>query len=100
MRLDQISNKVIRGQLGVTSIEDKIKEVRLTWFEDIRRRSMDASVRRYEKLDCPNHKRSRGRPRKSWSEVIRHDLEALGLVEDMVQDIKLWRSRIKVVDSK
>ena len=42
--------------------------------------------------------RSSGRPKKSWSEVIRHDLKTLGLVEDMTQDRKFWRDRIKVTD--
>ena len=63
-------------------------------------RSMDAPVRRCEKLYCPDHKRSRGRSKKSWSEVIRHDLEALGLVEDMTEDRTLCKSKIKVVDSR
>ena len=45
-------------------------------------------MRRCEKLDHPDLKRSRGRPKKSWSEVIQHDLEALG-VEDMAQDRRL-----------
>ena len=31
-------------------------------------------------------------------EVIRHDLRMLGLVEDMTQDRKRWRARIKVID--
>ena len=57
---------------------------------------MHAPVRRCEKLDRSDYKRSRGRPNKSWSEVIRHDLKTLGLVEDMIQDRRLWRSRIKV----
>ena len=35
-----------------------------------------------------DHRSSRGRPKKSWSEVIKHDLKALGLVEDMAQDRK------------
>ena len=34
----------------------------------------------------------------SWSEVIRHNLRTLGLVEDMAQDRILWRARIKVAD--
>jgi len=42
------------------------------------------------------YRRSRGRPKKSWREVIRHDLRTLGLVEDMAQDRKFWRARIKV----
>ena len=58
---------------------------------------MDAPVRRCETIECLNYKRSRGRLKKSWSEVIRHDLRTLGLVEDMAQDRKLWRARIKVI---
>ena len=50
-------------------------------------------------IECLDYRRSRGRPKKSWSEVIRHDLKILGLVEDMAQDKKkLWRARIKVAD--
>ena len=59
---------------------------------------MDAPVRRCENIDLLDCKRSRGRPKKSWSKVIRHDLKTLGLVEDMAQDRTPWRSRIKVVD--
>jgi len=59
---------------------------------------MDVLVRRYETIECPDYRRSRGRSKKCWSEVIRHDLKTLGLIEDMAQDRGLWRSRIKVVD--
>ena len=99
-RLDKIRNEVIRGKIGVASIEDEIRETRLRWFGHIRRRSMDAPVRRCEKLDRPNYRRSRGRPKKSSSEVIRHDMKTLGLVEDMAPDRKLWKVRIKVADCR
>jgi len=55
-------------------------------------------VRRCETIGCPNYRRSRDRPKKSWSEVTGHDLKTLGLVEDMAQDRKLWRAKIKVAD--
>ena len=97
-RLDRIRNEVIRGKVGVASIEDKMREARLRWFGHIRRRPRDAPVRRCETLECLEYRRSRGRPKKSWSEVIRNDLRALGLVKDMAQDRKLWRARIKVED--
>jgi len=97
-RLDKIRNEVIRGKIGVASIEDKIREARLHWFGHIRRRSMDTLVRRCEKIDLPRLSRSRDRPRKSWSEVIRHDLKTLGLVEDMAQERRLWRSKIRVAN--
>ena len=37
-------------------------------------------------VECLDYRRSRGRLKKSLSEVIRHDLTTLGLVEDMAQD--------------
>ena len=90
-RLDKIRNEVIKDKIGVASIEDKMRETRLRWFGHVRRRPMDAPVRRCETIECLNYKRSGGRPKKSWSEVIKHDLRTLGLVEDMAQDRKLWR---------
>jgi len=59
---------------------------------------MDAPVRRYEKLDRSDYRRSKGKSKNSWSEVVQHDLKTLGLVEDMTQDRRLWREKIKVVD--
>ena len=98
-RLDGIRNEVIRGKIGVASIEDKMREARLHWFGHIRKRPMDALVRRGETIVWLDHRRRRGRPRKSWREVIRHELKTLGLVEDIAHDRKLWRVRIKVTDS-
>ena len=98
-RLDKVRNEVIRSKIGVAAIEDKMREARLHWFGHIRRRSMDASVRRWETIECLDHRRHRGRPMKSWRELIRHDLKTLGLVENMAHDRKLWRVRIRVTDS-
>jgi len=64
-RFDKIRNEEIRGKSGVASIEDKIKYARLRWFGYIRRRNLNVPVRRYEKIDHPDYKRSRGRPKKS-----------------------------------
>ena len=89
---------MIRGKIGVASIEDKMREVRLHWFGHIRRRPGDAPVRRCKIIKCLEYRRSRDRPKKSWSEVIRYDSRTLGLVKDMAQDRKLWRARIKVTD--
>ena len=74
---------MITGKTGVASIEDKMREARLHWFEHIKRRSMDALVRRGETIVCSDHRRRRGMSKKSWREVIRHDLKILGLVENM-----------------
>ena len=56
-RIDKIRNEVIRDKIGVTSIEDKIREARLHWFGYIRRRNIGALVRRCKKLDRPDYRR-------------------------------------------
>ena len=92
-RFDGIRNVLIRGKVGVTLIEDKMREARLISFGNIKKRSMDATVRKCQKIDI-----SRYRLRKSWNDVIRHNLKTLGLMDDMAQYRKLWKSKIKVAD--
>ena len=58
----------------MTSVEDKMRDVTLTWFGHIRW-SMSALVRRCERIILLECRRGRGRPRKSWNEVIRHGLK-------------------------
>ncbi|PHT86511.1 Brefeldin A-inhibited guanine nucleotide-exchange protein 5 [Capsicum annuum] len=69
-------------------MEDKIREGRLRWFGHMMRRGMDAPVRRYERLALDGFRRSRGRPKKYWRKVIRHDIGLLQLSEDMALNRK------------
>ena len=85
-RLDRIRNVDIRSKVGVVSIVDKLRESRLRWFGHVRRRQITAPVRRCESLELGALCRGRGRPKKSWMEVIRQDLNALNLSEDMTSD--------------
>ena len=51
-------------------------------------------------INIPKGKRGRGQPKKSLDEVIREDLKVVGLTEDLAQDRKLWRDRIRILDRK
>ncbi|KAF3647890.1 putative cadmium/zinc-transporting ATPase HMA2-like [Capsicum annuum] len=88
-RRDRARNETIREKVGVTSVECKMREARLRWFGHVKRRSMDAPVRRCERLALDGFRRGRGRPKKYWGEVIRRDMEQLQLTEDMTLDRKL-----------
>ncbi|XP_070013241.1 uncharacterized protein [Nicotiana sylvestris] len=96
-RMNKIRNEDIREKVGVDPIDDKMREARLRLFGHIQRRSLDAPVRRCERLDLVGTMIGRGRPKKYWEEVIRRDIARLQISEDMALDRKLWRSSIKVV---
>ena len=98
-RMDRISNGAIRDLVKVVPIEDKMREIRLRWFGHIKR-SADVLVRRYEGINTPRGKRGRGRPNKSLDKVIREDLRVVGLTEDLAQDRRLWRDRIRILDHR
>ncbi|XP_070033091.1 uncharacterized protein [Nicotiana tomentosiformis] len=88
-KLDRIRNTVIRDKVGVTPIEDKIREARLMWFGHVSRRSTDALVRRSERLILEDLWRCRDRPKKRWGEVTKQDMAQLQLTEDMTLDRKI-----------
>ena len=58
--MDRISNGVIRYLVKMTPIEDKMRETRCKWFGHMKRRNVDAPVRRYERINIPEGKRGRG----------------------------------------
>ncbi|PHT33826.1 hypothetical protein CQW23_25626 [Capsicum baccatum] len=95
-RKDRVRNEIIREKVGVASVENKLREVRLHWFRHMMRRGLDAPVRRCETLAMDGFRWARGRPKKYWREVIRHDMKQLQLIENMTLDKKVWRTRIRV----
>jgi len=99
-RLDIIRNCVIKDLAKVTLIEEKMRESRLQWLVHVKRRSMAAQVRMSELIDFSGGKRGRSRPKKSLDEVIRDDLKVVGLLEDLAQDRRLWRNRIRILDGR
>ena len=95
---DRIRIWEIRNLVKVAPIEDKMREIRFKWFGHVKRRSVNALVRRCKRINTPVGKRGRCRPKKSLNEVIRNDLKVVGLTEDMAEDRRLWSDRIKVLD--
>lgn len=73
-RIDIINNGVIRDLAKVTPIEDKIREKRLKLFDHVKK-SVDAVVRRYERINIPEGKRGKGRLNKSLDEVLQEDFK-------------------------
>lgn len=60
----RIRNKDIRDKVGVASMVDKTRKVRLRWFGHVKRKCVDAPVRRCERLAIVGMRRGKGRPKK------------------------------------
>ena len=97
-RMDKVRNEDIHCIVGVAPIEDKMRENRLRQFGHIGRRSINAPVRRVEKIDIEQGKKLRGRPKMTWMEVVKNDLKLLELEERMVANRNVWRKKIHVLD--
>ena len=50
-RMDKVRNEDIRMLIGIAPIENKMRENRLRWFGHIRRRPIDALIRRMKKIE-------------------------------------------------
>ncbi|KAL6521655.1 hypothetical protein OROGR_018224 [Orobanche gracilis] len=94
----RLRNEVIREKVRVASIEDKMMENRLRWFGHVRRRPVDAPVRRLESWRTINIVKGRGRPKKTWIKLIENDMRFLGIGESMAMERQIWKERIRVVD--
>ena len=55
---DKERNENIRTEIGVASIEEKMRENRLRWFGHVRRRPTDAPVRRVKRINLGQVKRA------------------------------------------
>nr|XP_009776559.1 PREDICTED: uncharacterized protein LOC104226308 [Nicotiana sylvestris] len=51
IRFDKIRKEVIRDKVGMASLDEKMREARLRWFEHVKRRSIEAPVRWCERLE-------------------------------------------------
>ncbi|KAL6574870.1 hypothetical protein OROMI_012155 [Orobanche minor] len=54
-------------------------ENRLRWFGHVRRRPVDAPVRRLESWGTSNIVKGRGRPKKTWIKLNENDMRFLGI---------------------
>ena len=97
-RKDKIRNEVIRANLKVKQISDKMRESRLRWFGHIQRRHETAPVRKVESIHIEGSKRVRGRPKKTWIEVITKDMNMLNITKNLIYDRQRWRNRIHAAD--
>ena len=93
---DRVKSGDIRKELGVSSTQEKVREVRLRWYGHMQRME-ENEVRAVGDMRVPE-KRPRGRPRARWMDGVRRDMLALRITLDDAQDRTFWKSRIRAAD--
>ena len=92
---DRKSSGELRSRLGIHSIRDVIQARRLRWFGHLERMEGDNWVSKCRDLVVPGTK-PRGRPRKTWQEVIRTDMRQKNLRPELPQSRSDWKSAINI----
>ena len=75
-------------------IKDVIIQGRLPWHGHVMRGDINPQIREVMEVEITG-KRRRGRPRKSWEECVKKDLERYGLRREGAYDGKKWRERVR-----
>ena len=93
---DRLPSKELKERLGVDNIALTLQQNRLRWYGHVLRKDDDDWVKKcmdYEVEDS----RPRGRPKRTWKEVVREDCQARKLNKEDAMDHCKWRKGIKEV---
>ena len=91
---DRLPSKGLRERLGVDDIALVLRRNRLRWCGRVLRKDDDDWVRRCVEREVEGSG-PRGRPKKTWKEVVREDCQARKLNKEDAMDRCKWRKMIK-----
>ena len=82
---DRLPSKELRERLGVDDIALVLQQNRLRWYGHVRRKDDDDRVKKCREYEVEGS-RQRGRPKRTWKEVVREDCQARTLNKEDVMD--------------
>ena len=92
---NRVCSQNLLERLGLSEdISIVVKRARLRWFGHVYRRDDDVGIKKAFLFEAGG-RLGRGRPRKTWNELIRRDLNDFGLCEWDALDRGLWRNTIR-----
>ena len=88
---DRVLTDVLRDRVGV--VVTIIIQRHLPWYGHVIHRDISSQICEVMEQEIPG-KRKKGRPRKSWEECIKKDLEQYGLRREDAYDRVKWQEFI------
>ena len=95
--LERRQSEDIRRMCGICNIKEKAREARLRYFGHVIRKEEDEPVKKAMMAEVRG-RRSVGRQRIRWRDVIRSDINKLGVQEEDAIDRKKWRKITRAAD--
>ena len=87
---DRKSSKELRDGVGVEEITEVCRRSRLRWFGHVERKEDDDWVKKCTVLEVEG-KRPRGRPKRTWNDVVGDDMKRLQLLASDAKDRVKWK---------
>ena len=91
---DRKTSEELRNRLGIPDIVDSLRKNRLSWFGHVERMDRGNPVNESRFIQV-NGTRGKGRPRKTWHELVQNDLKKLNLLPGLAQDREAWKRAIR-----
>ena len=88
---DRFRSDEFRGRLNLESIGRCVQNMRLCWFGHIERMDKSFWVSRCREVEVSDSD-GRGRPKKTWEEVIKMDLGERRVSKGLARDRLAWKS--------
>ena len=93
---DRLPSKELRERLVVGDIALILQQNRLRWYGHVLQKDDDDWVKKCMEYEVEGS-RPRGRPKRTWKEIIREDCQARKLNKEDAMDRCKWRKVIKEV---
>ena len=90
---DRKSSKELLDKFKLQPIRSVMQRGRLRWFGHVERMEDNNWVKRCRVMEVEGN-RGRGRPKKTWEQVISADLRNMGVKREVAQDRNVWRKAI------
>ena len=81
--------------MKVEHIISVVRRKRLRWYGHVKRRPEENWVKKCMEIEVGGAN-PKGRPKKTWMEVVAKDLKALGLKDDDTLNRSTWRAVINI----
>ena len=93
---DRLPSKELRERLGIDDIALVLQQNRLRWYGHVPRKEDDDCVKKCMEYEVEGP-RPRGRPKRTWREVVKEDCQARKLNTEDAMDHNKWKKLIKDV---